>query len=78
MTIELYYWPTPNGRKISIALEEMGLPYTTHMIDIGAGDQFTPEFLAIAPNNRIPAITDPDGPDGEPISIFDRKLRTHS
>ena len=71
MTIDLYFWPTPNGKKISIALQEMGLPYTTHMIDIGAGDQFTPEFLSIAPNNRIPAITDPDGPGGEPISIFE-------
>ena len=71
MPIDLFYWPTPNGKKISIALEEMGLPYQTHLIDIGAGDQFAPEFLAIAPNNRIPAITDPDGPDGAPISIFE-------
>ncbi len=69
--IDLYFWPTPNGWKISIALEEMGLPYTVHLIDIGAGDQFAPEFLKIAPNNRMPAITDHDGPDGAPISIFE-------
>ncbi|NNK78283.1 MAG: glutathione S-transferase family protein [Litoreibacter sp.] len=71
MTIELYYWPTPNGWKISIALEEMGLPYEVKLINIGAGDQFEPEFLKIAPNNRMPAIIDPDGPDGAPISIFE-------
>ena len=70
-TIQLYYWPTPNGWKVSIALEEMGLAYDTHLIDIGAGDQFKPEFLAISPNNRMPAITDPEGPDGAPISIFE-------
>ncbi|KEO53003.1 glutathione S-transferase N-terminal domain-containing protein [Thioclava pacifica] len=69
--IDLYYWPTPNGWKISIALEEMGLPYETHLINIGAGDQFKPEFLKISPNNRMPAIVDPDGPDGAPISIFE-------
>ena len=69
--IALYYWPTPNGWKISIALEEMGLPYETHPVDIRAGDQFKPDFLAIAPNNRMPAITDPEGPDGAPISIFE-------
>ena len=69
--IDLYFWPTPNGWKISIALEEMGLPYTTHLINIGKGDQFDPEFLKIAPNNRMPAITDPDGPDGAPVSIFE-------
>lgn len=69
--IDLYYWPTPNGWKISIALEEMGLPYQTHLIDIGAGDQFAPEFLKIAPNNRMPAIIDPEGPDGDPIAIFE-------
>ncbi|MDF1727907.1 MAG: glutathione S-transferase N-terminal domain-containing protein [Sulfitobacter sp.] len=69
--IDLYYWPTPNGWKISVALEEMGLPYTTHLVNIGAGDQFKPDFLAISPNNRMPAITDPDGPDGAPISIFE-------
>jgi GST-like protein len=69
--IDLFYWPTPNGWKISIALEEMGLDYTTHLINIGAGEQFEPSFLKIAPNNRMPAITDPDGPDGAPISIFE-------
>jgi GSH-dependent disulfide-bond oxidoreductase len=69
--IELYYWPTPNGWKISIMLEECGLPYDVRLINIGRGEQFTPEFLAIAPNNRIPAIVDPHGPDGKPISIFE-------
>ncbi len=69
--IELYYWPTPNGKKITIALEEMGLPYNVNLVDIGKGDQFKPEFLAISPNNRMPAIVDPEGPDGEPISIFE-------
>ncbi|MGI9462532.1 MAG: glutathione S-transferase N-terminal domain-containing protein [Aestuariivirgaceae bacterium] len=69
--IELYYWPTPNGWKISIMLEECGLPYELKYINIGAGDQFDPEFLKIAPNNRMPAIVDPDGPDGAPISIFE-------
>lgn len=69
--IDLYYWPTPNGWKITIALEEMGLPYAVRLVDIGAGEQFEPSFLAIAPNNRMPAITDPEGPDGEPISIFE-------
>ena len=69
--IDLYYWPTPNGWKVSIALEEMGLPYQVHLIDIGAGDQFKPDFLKIAPNNRMPAIVDPDGPDAAPISVFE-------
>jgi GSH-dependent disulfide-bond oxidoreductase len=69
--IDLYYWPTPNGHKITIALEEMGLPYAVHLVDIGAGAQFDPAFLAISPNNRMPAITDPDGPDGAPVSIFE-------
>ncbi|MEM9146696.1 MAG: glutathione S-transferase N-terminal domain-containing protein [Pseudomonadota bacterium] len=69
--IDLYYWPTPNGWKISIALEEMGLPYTLHYVNIGKGEQFAPDFLAIAPNNRMPAIVDPDGPDGAPISLFE-------
>ncbi len=69
--IDLYYWPTPNGWKISIALAEMGLPYNLHLVDIGTGDQFKPEFLKIAPNNRMPAIIDPDGPGGTPISIFE-------
>ncbi|MEO1122142.1 MAG: glutathione S-transferase N-terminal domain-containing protein [Pseudomonadota bacterium] len=69
--IELHYWPTPNGWKISIFLEEAGLPYQVRFVNIGAGDQFEPEFLKIAPNNRMPAIVDPDGPGGEPISIFE-------
>jgi GST-like protein len=69
--IDLYYWPTPNGWKISIALEEMDLPYDLHLVNIGKGDQFDPDFLKIAPNNRMPAIIDPDGPDGAPVSIFE-------
>ncbi|MDB5452690.1 MAG: Glutathione S-transferase domain protein [Caulobacteraceae bacterium] len=69
--IELYFWPTPNGRKVTIALEEMGLPYELKWVNIGAGEQFTPQFLAISPNNRMPAIVDPEGPDGKPISIFE-------
>jgi len=69
--VELYYWPTPNGWKISIALEEMGLPYRLNLVNIGLGEQFRPEFLKIAPNNRMPAIVDPEGPDGAPIAIFE-------
>lgn len=69
--IELYYWPTPNGWKISIMLEELGIPYEIKFVNIGAGDQFKPEFLEIAPNNRMPAIVDPEGPGGEPISVFE-------
>lgn len=69
--IELFYWPTPNGKKITIALHEMGLPYNLNLVDIGKGDQFKPDFLAISPNNRMPAIIDPEGPDGAPISIFE-------
>ncbi|WMS43426.1 glutathione S-transferase N-terminal domain-containing protein [Acuticoccus sp. MNP-M23] len=69
--IALYYWPTPNGWKVSIMLEELGLPYEVHMVNIGAGDQFKPDFLAISPNNRMPAIIDPDGPDGREISVFE-------
>lgn len=69
--IRLYYWPTPNGIKVSIMLEECGLPYRVKYVDIGAGDQFKPSFLKIAPNNRMPAIVDPDGPGGEPISVFE-------
>ena len=71
MTIDLHYWPTPNGWKITIALEELDLPYALHLVNIGAGDQFKPDFLAIAPNNRMPAIVDSDGPNGAPISIFE-------
>ncbi|MEA2907637.1 MAG: GSH-dependent disulfide-bond oxidoreductase [Alphaproteobacteria bacterium] len=69
--IDLYYWPTPNGWKISIMLEECRLPYRLIPVDISRGDQFRPEFLAISPNNRMPAIVDPDGPGGRPISIFE-------
>ncbi len=69
--IDLYFWTTPNGFKISIALEEMGVPYTVKFVAIGKGEQFKPEFLAISPNNRIPAIVDPEGPDSKPISIFE-------
>lgn len=69
--IELHYWPTPNGWKVSIMLEELGVPYGVHYVNIGRGEQFRPEFLKIAPNNRMPAIIDPEGPGGEPISIFE-------
>jgi len=69
--IELYYWPTPNAWKISIMLEECGLLYVVKPINIGKGEQFAPEFLVISPNNRIPAIVDPDGPGGKPISVFE-------
>lgn len=71
MTIDLYTWPTPNGTKVQIALEEMGLPYEVHAIDIGAGDQFKPEFLEISPNNRIPAIVDREGPGGKRMPLFE-------
>jgi GST-like protein len=69
--IDLYYWPTPNGWKITIMLEECALPYATIPVNISQGDQFKPQFLAISPNNRIPAIVDHDGPGGKPISIFE-------
>ena len=69
--IELHYWPTPNGYKITIMLEECGLPYEVKFVNIGKGDQFEPEFLKISPNNRMPAIVDTDGPSGEPVSIFE-------
>ncbi|WP_203076229.1 glutathione S-transferase family protein [Falsiroseomonas ponticola] len=69
--IDLYTWNTPNGRKISVALEEMGLPYKVHTVNISKNEQFEPAFLAISPNNRIPAIVDPDGPGGAPISVFE-------
>ncbi len=69
--IALHYWPTPNGWKVTMMLEEVGLPYDVHLVNIGIGDQFKPEFLAISPNNRMPAIVDPDGPDGQPISVFE-------
>ena len=69
--IDLHAWNTPNGRKISVALEEMDLPYRVKPVDITQGQQHEPDFLAISPNNRIPAIVDPDGPDGAPISVFE-------
>ena len=70
-TVDLYFWPTSNGHKVTIMLEECELPYKIHPVNIGKGDQFEPDFLKIAPNNRMPAIVDPDGPGGEPISIFE-------
>ncbi len=69
--LEVYSWATPNGHKVHIMLEECGLPYRAIPVDIGAGDQFQPDFLAISPNNKIPALVDPEGPDGEPISLFE-------
>jgi GST-like protein len=69
--VEVYYWPTPNGHKITIALEELGVPYELRFVNIGKGEQFDPAFLKISPNNRIPAIVDPEGPGGAPISIFE-------
>jgi len=69
--IDLYTWPTPNGHKVHIMLEECGLPYAVHAVDIGAGEQFEPRFLEISPNNKVPAIVDSDGPDGKPISLFE-------
>ncbi|MGB0504927.1 MAG: glutathione S-transferase N-terminal domain-containing protein [Pikeienuella sp.] len=68
--LDFYYWPTPNGWKVSILLEELGIPYTTHMLNIGKGDQFAPEFLAISPNNRMPAIVDHDV-EGDPVPVFE-------
>jgi GST-like protein len=70
-TIDLYYWPTPNGKKITIYLEEVGLPYNLMPVDITAGEQFDEEFLKISPNNKMPAIVDSEGPNGEPISVFE-------
>lgn len=69
--IDVFSWPTPNGHKVHIMLEECGLPYRAIPVNIGAGDQFDPDFLKISPNNKIPAITDPQGPDGKPISLFE-------
>jgi len=69
--IELYTWGTPNGRKASIMLEEVGLPYNVHKVDIGKGDQFKPEYVAINPYSKIPAIIDPEGPDGKPLTLFE-------
>src|SRR5205085_9666393 len=70
-TIQVHSWPTPNGHKVHIMLEECGLPYEAIPVNIGAGEQFRPEFLAISPNNKIPAIVDPQAPDGKPISLFE-------
>ena len=69
--IDVYFWPTPNGTKITLAMEEMGLAYNPIPVNIGTGDQFKPEFLKISPNNRMPAIVDPEGPGGQPVSIFE-------
>src|SRR5258708_31104883 len=69
--IDLYTWPTPNGHKIHIMLEETGLKYEIHAVNIRTGEQFDPEFLGISPNNKIPAIVDREGPDGKPITVFD-------
>lgn len=69
--IEVHYWPTPNGYKVTIMLEEIGVPYEVKYVNIGRGEQFEPNFLAISPNNRMPAIVDPEGPGGEPISAFE-------
>ena len=71
MSIQLYAFDTPNGRKISVALEEMGLPYDVHVVDITKGEQHDPAFVALSPNHKIPAIVDPDGPAGAPISVFE-------
>ncbi len=69
--IELYTWRTPNGRKVSVMLEEVGLAYNVHAVDLGKGDQFAAEFVAISPNSKIPAIVDSDGPDGAPFALFE-------
>lgn len=69
--IQLYTWKTPNGRKVSIMLEELGVPYEVHPVNLGSGEQFSPDFLAINPNNKIPAIIDRDGPDGRPFQLFE-------
>jgi GSH-dependent disulfide-bond oxidoreductase len=70
-TIQLYSLPTPNGQKVSIALEEIGLPYDAHLVDFATNDQMSPAFLSLNPNNKIPAIIDPDGPDGAPLALFE-------
>ena len=69
--IQLYTWGTPNGKKVSIMLEEVGIPYEVHPISLQKGDQFTPEYLAINPNNKIPSIIDTDGPGGQPLTLFE-------
>ena len=75
--IKLYTWSTPNGRKASIALEELELPYEVETINIGKGEQFQPHFLEVSPNNRIPAIVDPEGPEGEPVALFESGAILH-
>ena len=75
--IELHYWPTPNGWKVAIMLEELKAPYEVKYVNIGRGEQFTPAFLAISPNNRMPAIVDPQGPGGKPISVFESGAILH-
>ena len=69
--IDAYFWPTPNGYKVTVMLEELGLKYNLIPVNIGKGDQFKPEFLKISPNNRMPAIIDPEGPGGKPFAIFE-------
>lgn len=69
--IEVYFWTTPNGFKIPIMLEELGVSYNKHLVDLDKGEQYAPEFARISPNNRIPAIVDPDGPDGQPLALFE-------
>ena len=69
--IDLYTWPTPNGHKVHIMLKETGIPYRVHPVNIGAGEQFAPAFLKISPNNKMPAMVDPDGPGGKPLSMFE-------
>ena len=69
--LQLYSLPTPNGVKVSILLEELGLPYEVHLVSFGTNDQFSPEFLSLNPNNKIPAIIDPDGPGGQPLALFE-------
>ena len=69
--IDLYYWPTPNGWKLTILFEELGIPYNVIPVDINKGEQFEADFLAIAPNNRMPAVVDPEGADGKPLSLFE-------
>ena len=73
--IEIWSWPTPNGQKVHIAIEELGLPYSLVPVNIGKGDQFKPEFLAINPNHRIPAVVDDDGPGGERFALFESGAR---
>lgn len=69
--IQLYTWATPNGKKVSIMLEEIGLPYEVHPVNLGKGEQLKPDYLALNPNNKIPAILDPEGPDGKPLTLFE-------